>query len=103
MFAAGERVQARVGRNAVEPGAKRSAPVEAVELEAVEAPPRAQIGLLNGVLGFVQGAKHAVTMQVELAAERFGEQFRRLARSLQGWLLMRSFRPCHGNHYAASG
>jgi hypothetical protein len=46
---------------------------------AVEAAPSAQIGLLHGVLGFVQRAKHAVAMHFDFAAERFSEPFKRLA------------------------
>jgi hypothetical protein len=82
VLAAGERIEAGVGGDPVEPCAKRST------LEAVEAAPGAQIGLLHQVLGFVQGAKHAVTMQFEFAAERFGEPFKRLVCTLRGLLLM---------------
>ena len=71
VLAAGERIKAGVRSDPVEPCAKRSVP-----LEAVEVAPGAQIGLLHGVLGFVQGAKHAVAMQFEFAAELFGEPFK---------------------------
>ncbi len=72
MLAACERIEAGVGGNPVEPCAKRAASVE-----AAEAAPGAQIGLLHGILGFVQGAKHAVAMHFELAAEGFGHLFKR--------------------------
>jgi hypothetical protein len=48
---------------------------------------------LHGILGFVQGAKHAVTMHFDFAAERFGESFKRLVCTLRSllrtWLLGR--------------
>lgn len=81
MLAAGECIQAGVGGDPVEPGAKRSS------LERVEAAPGAQIGFLHEVLGVVQGAKHAITMQFDLAAERLGEPFKPLLCGLRPLLL----------------
>jgi hypothetical protein len=69
MLATGERVQAGVRGDAVEPRTKVPA------VESIEATPRAQIGLLHEILGIVQGAKHAVTMQFDFAPEWFGEPF----------------------------
>ena len=34
------------------------------------------MGFLHRVLGFVQGAKHAVTMHLDFPAERFGQSFK---------------------------
>jgi hypothetical protein len=72
MLAGGERIQTSVGGDAVEPCAERSS------REAVEAVPGTQIGLLHEIIRFVQGAKHAVAMQFDFPAERFGEPFKRL-------------------------
>ena len=58
-----EHVEADVGRNPVEPGTKRCAP-----LEAVVAAPGADVGLLHGVLGLERGAEHAVAVARQLAA-----------------------------------
>ncbi len=56
--------------------------------EAVEAAPGAQIGLLNKIIRFVHRAKHPVTMQFDLAAERFGKPFKRLVCMLRSLLVM---------------
>ena len=71
MLAARERIQAGIGGDPVKPRAKRSA------LEILEAPPCAQISFLHEVLGVVQRTKHAVTVQLDLAAQWFGEPFKR--------------------------
>jgi hypothetical protein len=75
VLAAFERIEASVGGDAVEPSAKRSLFVGVRDLEARETAPGAQIGLLHGVFGFVERAKHAVGMQFDFPAERFGEPF----------------------------
>src|SRR5207247_3228109 len=62
------RVEARVGRDPVEPGAERSAP-----FELSEALPGRQQGVLEGVLGILEGSEHAVAMYLELAAVRLGQ------------------------------
>jgi hypothetical protein len=51
---------------------------------------------LHGILGFVQGAKHAVAMHFDFAAERFGKSFKRLVCTPQS--LLRTSLPgrCHG-------
>jgi hypothetical protein len=72
MLAAGKRIKTGIGGDAVEPGAKRP-----TSIEALEAAPGAQIGLLNSVLRFVQRAKHAVAMHPEFATERLRELFKR--------------------------
>jgi hypothetical protein len=78
VLAAFKRIEAGVGGDAVKPGAKRSALIGAAGIEAREGAPGTQIGFLHGVFGFVQGAHHAVTMQFDFAAERFGEPFKGL-------------------------
>jgi hypothetical protein len=57
-----ERVEAGVGRDPVEPGPKRRAP-----LEAFAVAPRAQVSLLEQVLGVLERAEHAVAVHLELA------------------------------------
>ena len=74
----------------VKPCTKRSA------LEAVETAPGALKGFLDKILGFVHGAKHAVTMQFDFAAERFGELVKRVVCTLRGLLLVGWF-GCHCN------
>jgi len=81
VLTAGECIEAGIGGDPVEPGAKRSS------LESVEAAPGAQISFLHEVLGIVQGAKHAITMQFDLAAERFGKPFKHLSCGLRRLLL----------------
>src|SRR5438309_10852754 len=61
-LAARERVETRISRNPIEPGAKRAT------LEAVEAAPGAQVGFLHEVLGFMHGAQHAITMHLGFPA-----------------------------------
>ena len=64
-----DRVQARVGRDPVEPGAQRAA-----ALEPRQAAPRAQQRLLQRVLGVVERAEHPVAVRVQLAAMRLDER-----------------------------
>ena len=61
--AAADRVERRVGGDAVQPG-----PEPGAALEAVAAAPRAQEGLLHEVLGLLERAEHAVAVHVQLAA-----------------------------------
>jgi hypothetical protein len=56
-----DRVQADVRRDPVEPGTERAA-----TLELGQAAPRPQEGFLQGVLGVLQGAEHAIAVRVEL-------------------------------------
>ena len=67
MLAGGKGIEADVGGDLVQPGAKRSS------FERLEATPGAQIGFLHRVLGFVQRAKHAVTVHFYFPAEGFGQ------------------------------
>jgi len=73
VLAAGEGIEAGIRGDLVQPRAKRSA-----FLEAAEATPGAQIGLLHEIFGFVHRTKHAVTMQFEFAAEGLGEPLKHL-------------------------
>jgi hypothetical protein len=68
---------------------------ESIPLETIEAAASAQIGLPHEVLGFVQGTKHAVTMQFEFAAIWFGKLCKRLAWTRRRLVLMCLFRRCH--------
>ena len=63
--AARDEVQAGAGGHGVQPRAQRAA-----ALEAAEPPPRPQQGVLQGVVGVVGGAEHAVAVGVQLAAQR---------------------------------
>ena len=58
-----DHVEADVRRDAVEPGAQRGTP-----LEAVDAPPRANERLLDGVLGVERRAEHPVAVAGQLSA-----------------------------------
>ncbi len=71
-LAARERVETRISRNPIEPGAKRAT------LEAVEAAPGAQVGFLHEVLGFMQGAQHAITVHLDFPPQRLSQPFKRL-------------------------
>jgi hypothetical protein len=73
VLAAFERIEAGVGGDLVEPGAKRSALIGAAALEARKAAPGTQIGLLHKVVGFVKRTQHPVTVQFDFPAERFGQ------------------------------
>ena len=66
--AAGDRVQAGVGRDPVQPRARRAA-----ALEAVEPAPRTQQRVLQRVLGVLDGAEHPVAVRLQLAAMRLDE------------------------------
>jgi hypothetical protein len=80
MLAAFERIQACVGGDFIKPGAHRS------PVETRKAAPRAQISFLHQIFCFVQGAKHPVAMQSDLAPQRFGQPFEGLlAVLLPGW------------------
>jgi hypothetical protein len=46
-----------------------------------------RIGLLHKVSGIVQRAGHAVTMEPDFAAERFGDFFKRWIYPLRNWRL----------------
>jgi hypothetical protein len=59
--------QAGAGRDPVQPGPQRRAP-----LEPVVGAPRAQVRFLDEVLGVVHRPEHAVAMRQQLAAERVG-------------------------------
>ena len=61
--AAGDDVQAGAGGDRVEPRAQGAAP-----LEALEAAPPAQLGILQRILRVVDGAEHSVAMRVQLRA-----------------------------------
>src|SRR5262249_50246797 len=61
-LAVAEHVQADVGRDPVEPRAKRRPP-----LEAVERAPRPHHRLLHRVLGLERGSEHAIAVSGELA------------------------------------
>src|SRR5262245_5801522 len=61
-----KRVEAPVGRDAIEPGADRGA-----FLERCETLPCRQQGLLQSVLGILQGSKHPVAMGLQRSAVRF--------------------------------
>src|SRR6185437_1937292 len=58
-----DRVQRRVGRDPVEPRAQRASP-----FEARQTPPGPQQRVLQGVLGVVNGAEHAIAVGVQRAA-----------------------------------
>jgi hypothetical protein len=64
--AVGERVEADVRGDAVEPRAQRRAP-----FEAIETPPGADDRVLHGVVGIGGGAEHAVAVSRECGAVRF--------------------------------
>ena len=61
-------VDAGVGRDPVEPAAKRASP-----FEARQPPPGTQHRVLQGVLGVVERAEHAVAVRVKLGAMRLDE------------------------------
>ena len=77
MLAAGKGIETDVGCDLIQPGAKRPS------FEGLEAAPGAQIGFLHRVLGFVHGAKHAVTMHFYFSAEWFGQSFKCPCRPLR--------------------
>ncbi len=64
-----QRVQARVGRDPVQPGAQRRAP----RVGRARAP-RAQERLLREVLGLLEGAEHPVAVQLQLAPVALDER-----------------------------
>ena len=66
------RVEASVGSDPIEPGAERGAP-----LEALEALPRRQQRLLEGVLGILETSQHPVAMHVKLTAVGLGQLLER--------------------------
>ena len=70
-LAALQRRQAGVGGDPVQPGPHRR-----LALESVVRPPGAQVGLLNQVLGVVQGPGHPVAVRQQLAPEalRIGQE-----------------------------
>ena len=70
MLAAGKGIETDVGGDLIQPGAKRPT------FEGLEATPGAQMGFLHRVLGFVQGAKHAVTVHFYFPAEGFGQSLK---------------------------
>jgi hypothetical protein len=67
--ALGERVEAHIGGDAVEPRAQPRSPVE-----AVEAPPSAEHGFLYGVVGLGSGAEDAVALAGQRAAVWFQQR-----------------------------
>ena len=71
--AGAQRVQAAVGRDAVEPGAQRGSP-----LEAVESAPGSQERLLQQVLGVLQRADDPVAVHLQLAPVGVGELAKRV-------------------------
>jgi hypothetical protein len=77
--AVAERVQAAVGRDAVEPCAQRGPPLKLTE----PAPGREQ-RLLKHVLGILHGAEHPVAVQLQLTPEGIGELAERLLVSRLG-------------------
>jgi len=79
---AGEGGEARVGRDAIEPGARRRAP-----LESLKPAPRAQKRLLSGVLRVVQRAKHPIAVEQDLSPVALGELVERLSRIDSGLFL----------------
>jgi hypothetical protein len=58
-----DQVEADIGRDLVEPRAKRAS-----SLESFQPPPRPQEGFLEGVLGVVDRAQHPIAVSVELLA-----------------------------------
>jgi hypothetical protein len=69
-----KNAEAPVGGYPVEPGAHRG-PL----LESVEALPRCQQGVLQGVLGVLKGSQHPVAVHLQLAAVWLGQLSKRLA------------------------
>jgi len=77
--AARDCVQASVRGDAVEPGAKRNA-----SFEPPDATPGAKERLLNQILGVVEGAEHAIAVQLQLPAVRCGETLKCIAITVPG-------------------
>ena len=63
-----ERVQAAIGRDPIQPGAKRGS-----LLEAAQAPPCREQRLLHDVLGILQGPKKSVAVQMKLSSVRLDQ------------------------------
>ena len=68
-----DRAQARVGRDPVQPGAKRTS-----QFESRQSAPGAQQRLLQRIFCFGVGAEHAVAVGVKLVAVRLDEQTERV-------------------------
>jgi hypothetical protein len=68
-----EHVQTHIGGDLVEPW-----PDQPISPEPRKRPPRPHEGLLESVLGVVQGAQHSVAVGVQLGAEHADEAMKRL-------------------------
>src|SRR5262249_22058235 len=74
-YAARTSGEAGVGGDSIEPAAERAA---SFKLEAPEATPGTQQRFLDKILGVVEAAEHAITVELQLPPVGLGEAFKRL-------------------------
>jgi hypothetical protein len=86
-----DQVEASVGGDSIEPGAKR-----ALRLEPRQPAPGAEEGLLESVLGVIDRAQHPVAVGVELSAVRLDQRPERILIAATGSLEQASLVPRRG-------